>query len=85
MRSHFFVGMNTTQKNKGMSNIVKMKIKLHYMLLEFVSNYESILKDMREKENQLDHRDKFSPPSLLTILPIELNGPYRVCIRMKLL
>lgn len=54
-----------------MSNIVTMKIKSNYMLLEFLCNFESILKDMCEKENLLDHHDLFSPPALVNCLPID--------------
>lgn len=56
-----------------MNIIVKMKIKFHHTLLEFIGNFESILKVIQEKENLLDHCDHFSPLALLSCLPIECS------------
>lgn len=74
----FFVSMSMTQRSEGMNNIVKMKIKSYYTLLEFNGNFESVLNGIREKENILDHKDLYGIPSLRTILGIKksLCGVY---------
>lgn len=47
--------MSTTQHSEGMNNIFKMKIKSHFVLLEFMSKYEGVIGGMREQENAKDH------------------------------
>lgn len=63
--------MTSTQSSEGMNSIVKMKIKSYYTLLDFVGNFECVLKSIREKENCLDHEDRFGSLSMFTILGIE--------------
>lgn len=54
-----------------MNSILKMKVKSHFTLLEFIWNYESVLESIREKENLLDHQDKFGKLTLTSILDVE--------------
>lgn len=54
MSPYFFAGMSTSQRSEGMNNIVNMKIKSYFTLLEFVGNSEFVI---QEKENILDHKD----------------------------
>lgn len=50
---------------------MKMIIKSHYKFLKFIWNYESMLKNICEKENVLDHHDRIGTPALQTLLGIE--------------
>lgn len=50
-----------------------MGIISHYSLYEFMGNFKTVLSNIREKENILDHNDLFVPPKVLTPLAIEKN------------
>lgn len=78
LQSFFFASMSTTQRSEDLNNIVKMKIRTHYSLNEFMGNIKIVLSNIREKENLLKHNDLFAPPKLLTPLAIEkcLLGVY---------
>lgn len=77
LSNYFFVGM-TQLRDERMNNNVKMKIKLHYMLLEFVCNFELVLNDMWQKKIMLNHHNYFLLPAFISCLPNEhsLFGVY---------
>lgn len=48
---YFFTSMSSTQRSEGMKNIVKMKIKSYFTVMEFMTKYERVIAMMHEKEN----------------------------------
>lgn len=73
MLEHFSTGKTTTQRSERMNNIVKMRIRSHFTLLEFIEKFENVLLGIREKENNLDHHVKFAPERCVTPLAIEAS------------
>lgn len=64
--------MSTTQRSDGKNEQhSEDEDKSQFTLLEFVGNFENVLKAIREKENLLDHQDHMGHLPLLTILGIE--------------
>lgn len=55
----FCIDMKTTQRSEGMNAFLRSRITEYNTLFEFVVRYESALKSQREKENYLDHKDRY--------------------------
>lgn len=71
MTNHFFGGMQSTQRSKGMNALVKMNVKRSSTLFEFVCSLELVLNTQRNRLEELDHKDHDAPPLLITPLQIE--------------
>lgn len=65
---HFIVGMSTTQRSKSMNNIVKVKVKSYFTLLESIKKFKGAVSSMLEKENVKYHDGYYMLQKALTSL-----------------
>lgn len=73
LSNYFFAVMSTTQQNEEMNNIMKMKVKSHFMLLEFITKYKGVICSMRENENVREYEGAYAPQKIMMPLGIEAH------------